>query len=56
MRFVSQRPFLVLGVATIGATLVAARDAGEAGTAVDRPAALTRLAATYGMRVAPIQL
>jgi hypothetical protein len=52
MRFASRRSFLVLGVAAIGATLVAARGAG------DRPATppASPPPATYGMRVAPIQL
>jgi hypothetical protein len=52
MRFASRRSFLVLGVAAIGATLVAARGAG------DRPATppASLPAATYGTRVAPIHL
>src|SRR5918998_1986478 len=48
MGFASRRSLLVLGVAGIGATLVAARGAGTNPT----PAAPE----TYGMRVAPIQL
>jgi hypothetical protein len=48
MGFASRRSLLVLGVAVIGATLVAARGAGTN----PAPAAPE----TYGMRVAPIQL
>src|SRR5687768_9508944 len=50
MRFDSRRSFLVLGVAALGATLVAARDVGDSG---DRPATARPREATYGMRVAP---
>jgi hypothetical protein len=53
MRFASRKSFLVLGVGAIGATLVAARDAREP---AGRPAAAVASTATYGMRVAPIQL
>jgi hypothetical protein len=53
MRNTSRRSFLVLGVMTIGAVLVAARDASEA---ADAPATVAAPAATYGMRIAPIQL
>jgi hypothetical protein len=53
MRFASRRSFLVLGVAALGATLVAARDIGDAG---DRAATARPPEATYGMRVAPIHL
>jgi hypothetical protein len=56
MRFASRRSFLVLGVAAIGATLVAARDAGDARRVSDRPVAPRSPEATYSMRVAPIQL
>jgi hypothetical protein len=49
MRLASRRSFLILGVAATVATLVAARDA------VGRPAAALA-GATYGMRLAPIQL
>lgn len=52
MRFASRRSFLVLGVVVLGATLVAASDAGDA---ENRPAAVSA-EATYGLRVAPIQL
>src|SRR5918999_1801105 len=52
MRFASRRSFLVLGVAGIGATLVAARDGADTSNLTAAPTA----AATYGMRVAPIQL
>jgi hypothetical protein len=47
MHYASRRSFIVLGVAAIGATLVAANP---------RPPARAPRPATYGMRVAPIQL
>jgi hypothetical protein len=55
MRLVSRNSLIVLGVAAISATLVAARDAGDAPTAHSRLAGASSLG-TYGMRVAPLQL
>ncbi len=56
MRLVSQRSLLVLGVTAIGVTLVAARRADD--TSSVRPSVPEAPAppATYGFRVAPIQL
>jgi hypothetical protein len=52
MRYASRRSFLVLGVAAIGATLVAANPRQSP----PRAPARAQVPATYGMRVAPIQL
>jgi hypothetical protein len=56
MRFASRRSLLVLGVVAIGATLVAAREAGDHAVPTNAPAVPSSLPPTYGMRAAPIQL
>src|SRR5687768_4183769 len=56
MRLVSQRPLPVLGVTAIGVTLVAARHASDTSSVSPSASEAPALPATYGFRVAPIQL